>query len=144
MGLVIQNIIIPDSGAECAEWISYYSKLQDKFGELNARTIWLKTWQVNGSTSCTTKPDFNAFLKKHKIDVSNAATAAVAGIADIGGDILGMGKGLTKVLLYGGPVVLLAIIGTVLYAIVKVSKNASPSDVANLVPQGRALNLLSK
>lgn len=144
MGLIIQNIIVPDSGAECSEWISYFTKLENKFGEVNGRTIWLKTWQVNGSTSCTTKPDFNAFLKKHKIDVSNAATAAVAGITDIGGDILGMGKTLTKIMLYGAPVVLLAIIGTVLYSIVKVSKNTTPSDVANLIPEGRAINLLTK
>lgn len=142
MSTIIQDIAIPDSSSECSEWIGYFTKLSGKFGELNARIIWLKTWKVNGSTSCTTKPDFNAFLKKHQIDVSNMATAAVAGIADLGGDLLGMGKSLTKLVTYGIPIVLTAVIGTILYSIIRVSRNTKPSDVANLTPQGRVMNLL--
>jgi hypothetical protein len=145
MGLIIQEIIIPQASAECAEWISYFNKLEKKFGETNAQVLWPKTWSVYGSTtSCTTKPEFNAFFKKHNIDVSNMATAAVAGITDIGSSILGMGKGFSKILLDGAPVLGLVIVGVVLYSIVRVAKNAIPSDVANLVPQGRVLNLLKK
>lgn len=144
MSLIIQDIVIPESSAECSEWIAYFSKLQKKFGDQNARVIWLKTWAVNGSTSCTTKSDFNAFLKKHQIDVSNMATAAIAGISDLGGDILGMGKGITKILTYGVPVVLALVIGTILYSIVRVTKNATPADILKLTPEGQVAALLKK
>lgn len=143
MATVIQDIIIPEKSSECSEWISYFKKLEGKFGAENAKTIWLKTWQVNGSTaSCTTRPDFNAFFKKQDIDVTNLATAAVASAADLGGSIMGLGKGLTKVLTYGVPIVATAIIAAILYAIVKVAKNTTASDVAALTPQGRAASLL--
>jgi len=143
MAFVIQDIIIPEKSSECSEWISYFKKLDEKFGSENAKTIWLKTWQVNGSvTACTTRPDFNTFFKKQDIDVTNLATSALASAADLGGSILGLGKGITKVLTYGVPVVLTAVIAAILYAIVKVSQNTTPADIASLTPQGRAVNLL--
>lgn len=143
MATVIQDIIIPEKSSACSEWISYFKKLEEKFGAENAKTIWLKTWQVNGSTAtCTSRPDFNTFFKKQDIDVTNLATSAVASAADLGGSILGLGKGFTKVLTYGVPVVLTAVIAAVLYAIVKISKNTSASDIAALTPQGRLSNLL--
>lgn len=143
MATIIQDIIIPEKSSECSEWISYFKKLEEKFGVENAKTIWLKTWQVNGSvTTCTTRPDFNAFFKKHDIDVTNMATAAVASAADLGGSIMGLGKGLTQVLTWGVPIVATAFIGAVLYLIVKVAKNITASDVAMLTPQGRAASLL--
>ncbi len=143
MATIIQDIIIPEKSSECSEWISYYKKLDAKFGAENAKTIWLKTWQVNGSTaSCTTRPDFNAFFKKHDIDVTNLATAAVASAADLGGSLMGLGKGITKMLVYGVPIVLTIVIGAVLYSVVKVASNATPGDVASLTPQGRAASLL--
>jgi hypothetical protein len=143
MATIIQDIIVPEKSSECSEWISYFKKLEGKFGAENAKTIWLKTWQVNGSTAtCTSRPDFNAFFKKQDVDVTNLATAAVASAADLGGSILGLGKGITKVLTYGVPIVLTAVIAAVLYAIVKVSKNTSASDLAALTPQGRINTLL--
>jgi len=143
MAIVIQDIIIPEKSSECSEWISYYKKLDEKFGAENAKTIWLKTWQANGSVaSCTTRPDFNAFFKKHDIDVTNLATAAVASAADLGGSLMGLGKGITKMLVYGVPIVLTVVIGAVVYSIVKVASNSKPSDVANLTPAGRAASLL--
>jgi hypothetical protein len=143
MAIVIQDIIAPEKSSECSEWISYFKKLEEKFGAENAKTIWLKTWQVNGSTAaCTSRPDFNAFFKKQDIDVTNLATSAVASAADLGGSILGLGKGITKVLTYGVPIVLTAVIAAVLYAIVKVSKNTSASDIAALTPQGKVSTLL--
>lgn len=143
MAIVIQDIIIPEKRSECSEWISYYKKLDEKFGAENAKTIWLKTWQVNGSVaSCTTRPDFNAFFKKHDIDVTNLATAAVASAADLGGSLMGLGKGITKMLVYGVPIVLTVVIGAIVYSIVKVAGNTKPSDIANLTPTGRAASLL--
>ena len=143
MAIVIQDIIIPEKSSECSEWISYFKKLEDKFGSENAKTIWLKTWQVNGSTaSCTSRSDFNKFFKKHDIDVTNLATSAIASAADLGGSILGLGKGITKVLTYGVPIVLAAVIAAILYAIIKVSQNTSASDIAVLTPQGRVASLI--
>src|SRR3954464_15043004 len=136
MAIIIQDIIIPEKTSECSEWISYFKKLEEKFGAENAKINWLKTWQVNGSTvTCTSRPDFNAFFKKQDIDVTNLATSAVASAADLGGSILGLGKGITKVLTYGVPIVLTAAIAAFLYAVVKVSKNTSASDIAALTPQ---------
>jgi hypothetical protein len=143
MAIIIQDIIVPEKSSECSEWISYFKKLEEKFGAENAKTIWLKTWQVNGSTvTCTSRPDFNAFFKKHDIDVTNLATSAVASAADLGGSILGLGKGVTKVLTYGVPIVLAAVIAAILYALVRVSKNSSAADIAALTPQGRVATIL--
>jgi hypothetical protein len=142
MGIVIQDIIIPEKGSECAEWIAYFKKLEERFGRSDAKTLWLKTWQVNGSTSCTTKPDFNKFLRSNDIDVSNLGTRAVAGIADLGGDLMGLGKGLTKILLYGVPVVVTSVIVVVLIVLLRASKNVKPSDIAMLTPAGRAAAVL--
>ena len=144
MATIIQDIIIPEKSSECSEWISYFKKLSQKFGSENAKTIWLKTWQVNGSvTSCTTRPDFNAFFKKQDIDVTNLATSAVASAADLGGSIMGLGKGITKVLTYGVPIVLTVVIGAILYSIINVSRNVTPEQIASLTPEGRAQNLLN-
>jgi hypothetical protein len=143
MAIIIQDIIVPEKSSECSEWISYFKKLEEKFGSENAKTIWLKTWQVNGSTAaCTSRPDFNAFFKKQDIDVTNLATSAVASAADLGGSILGLGKGVTKILTYGVPIVAAAIIAAILYALIKISRNATISDVAAITPQGRAASIL--
>ena len=143
MATIIQDIIIPEKSSECSEWISYFKKLEEKFGAENAKTIWLRTWQVNGSTvSCTSRPDFNAFFKKQDINVTNLATSSIANVADLGGSIMGLGKNITKVLTYGVPIVLTAVIATILYATIKVSQNTTASDVAVLTPQGRIANLL--
>jgi len=144
MSVVIQTIIVPESASQCSEWMAYFNKLKEHFGEGNARIIWLKTWQVNGSTSCTSKGDFNTFLKKHQIDVSNAATAAIAGISDLGGDLLGLGKNVSKIIAYGAPILLVAVLATVLYSITRISKNSSVSDLALLTPEGQVVNLLKK
>lgn len=143
MAAIIQDIIIPEKSSECSEWISYFKKLEATFGAENAKTIWLKTWQVNGSVaSCTTRPDFNAFFKKQDIDVTNLATSAMASVADLGGSVMGMGKSLTKVLTYGIPIVLTVVLGAIIYSVVRVAKNSSATDIASLTPQGRAAALL--
>jgi hypothetical protein len=143
MAVVIQDIIIPEKSSECSEWIAYYKKLAERFGNENAKTIWLKTWQVYGSVaSCTTRPDFNKFFHEHDIDVSNLATSAVASVADLGGSLMGLGKGLTKVLMYGVPVVATSIIVVILIVILRASKNVTPQNIAMLTPEGRAAQLL--
>ena len=143
MATIIQDIIIPEKSSECSEWISYFKKLEQKFGAENAKTIWLKTWQVNGSTAtCTTRPDFNAFFRKQDIDVTNLATSTIASAADLGGSILGLGKGFTKVLTYGVPIVLTVVLAAIVYTVVKVSKNATATDIAMLTPQGRVASLI--
>lgn len=143
MAIIIQGIIIPEKSSECSEWISYFKKLEEKFESENAKILWLKTWQVNGSTAaCTSRPDFNAFFKKQDIDVTNLATSTIASAADLGGSIFGLGKGITKVLTYGVPIVFAAVIAAILYAIVKVSKNTTASDLAALTPPGRVANII--
>ena len=98
---------------------------------------------MNGSTTaCTTRPDFNAFFKKQDIDVTNLATSTIASAADLGGSILGLGKGFTKVLMYGVPIVLTVVLAAIVYAVVKVSKNTTASDIAMLTPQGRVAGIL--
>jgi hypothetical protein len=143
MAIIIQDIIVPEKSSECSEWISYFKKLEQKFGAENAKTIWLKTWQVNGSTaSCTTRPDFNTFFRKQDIDVTNLATSTIASAADLGGSILGLGKGFTKMLTYGVPVVLTVVLAAVVYAVVNVSKNTTASNIAMITPQGRVASLI--
>lgn len=139
MSLEIQDIIIPDQTSVCAVWTVYFDKLQDKFGSDNARIIWLKTWSVYGSTSCTTNPAFLSFTQKHNIDVSNAATRAVADISQIGTNILGLGKGVTKALAVGVPVVMVSVIGIILYFLFKTAKTIAPKDLISMAPAGGEL-----
>lgn len=139
MSLVIQDIIIPDQSSECTVWTVYFDKLESKFGSDNARMIWLKTWSVYGSTSCTTNPTFLRFTQKHNIDVSNAATRAVADISQIGTNILGLGKGVTKALAVGIPVVMVSVIGIVLYFLFKTARTLEPKDLVSMTPAGGQL-----
>lgn len=137
MSLVIQDIIVPESSSECSEWQIYFDKLTKKFGATNARMIWLKTWAVHGSTSCTTNPAFLKFVQKNEIDVSNSATRAVADVSQIGSNILGLGKSVTKALEIGIPVVLVAGISVFLYMIFKTARKTEPKDLIALTPAGR-------
>jgi hypothetical protein len=139
MGLIIQDIIIPESSSECSEWLVYFDKLSGKFGSDNARNIWLKTWTVNGSTSCTSNPTFLKFIQKHNIDVSNSATRAVADISQIGSNFLGLGKGITKALAIGVPAVMLSVVAIILYFLFKTAKSTDAKDLAALAPAGKAL-----
>ena len=141
MGILIQDILIPESSSECSEWTAYYEKLTKKFGETNARSIWLRTWGVNGSSSCTTNPGFLKFVQKHNIDVSNAATRAVADISQIGSNFLGLGKGITKALAIGVPAVMLGVVGVVLYFLYKTANGADVSKIASITPEGRATQI---
>lgn len=143
--LIIDNIVVPGEGAPCDTWKEYYRNLKARFGRGNARTIWLLTWKRTGSASCTTNEDFNRFIKKHEIDVSSAATRAVADTAQIGENILGLGKNVSGALKLLVPVVLIGGVAVALYLAIKVAKNAQVEDLAMAVPQARMARMaLSK
>ena len=137
----IQNktFLVPESDDPCELWVGYFNRLKKEVGVENARSIWLVTWKTNGSSSCTTNGDFNAWLKKNKIDVSSAATRAIADASEIGSNFMGLGKNLSKVASIAVPAtlgLLLLTIGVILW---NTAKKADVSDVAELTPMGRAV-----
>lgn len=140
--------VIPEASDPCELWVSYFNTLKKKVGQDHAKTIWLVTWQKNGSISCTTNARFNTWLKKNNIDISNIATRAIADVIEIRSNFIGLGKNLSKIATVAVPTVLaflLVIIGVILY---NTAKKAEISDLAMLTPVGRstgtALKLLSK
>lgn len=135
--------IIPDSGSACDAWKVYFEKLKDQVGKENARIVWLMTWSKNGSTSCTTNEDFNKFLKKNEIDVSSAATRAIADMSAIGGNILGLGKTLSKVIAIAAPVLFSSIIIIVIMLLVKTARKADVVDLALLASGGAGRAVLA-
>lgn len=128
--------LIPDAGSPCDAWRVYFDKLQNAVGKANAKVIWLTTWNKNGSLSCTTNAEFNTFLKKNDIDVSTAATRAVADISAIGGNILGLGKNVSKILSIAMPVLLASIVTAIVIVLIKTSKKADVMDIAMLATGG--------
>lgn len=127
---------IPDSGSPCDTWRVYFEKLTSQVGKDNAKIIWLATWSKIGSSSCTTNSDFNKFLKKNGIDVSSAATRAIADYAAIGGNILGLGKNLSKMLSIGVPVLMGSVIVFAIILLMRAAKKASVVDLAMLASGG--------
>jgi hypothetical protein len=124
--------LIPDRGSPCDTWRVYFEKLRSQVGSDNARTIWLMTWDKNGSSQCTTNADFNKFLKKNDIDVSSAATRAIADLSAIGGNILGMGKTMSKMMAIGAPVLFGSMLLVVVLLLLKAAKKTDAVDVALL------------
>ncbi len=136
--------LVPEADDPCDFWTSYFTKLKSELGQENAKMIWLITWKSNGSSSCTTSPNFNKWLHKNNLDVSNMATRTIADISEIGGNIFGLGKNLTKILSIGVPVILAVVLVGIILLLRNTSKNADLSDVAMLTPAGRGLKLLGK
>lgn len=136
--------LVPEADDPCDFWTSYFTKLKSELGQENAKMIWLITWKSNGSSSCTTSPNFNKWLHKNNLDVSNMATRTIADISEIGGNIFGLGKNLTKILSIGVPVILAVVLVGIIVLLRNSSKNADLSDVAMLTPAGRGLKLLGK
>ncbi|WP_025663286.1 hypothetical protein [Aquimarina megaterium] len=137
----IQNksFLIPESGDPCEIWVGYFNSLKADLGTNNARTIWLVTWKTNGASSCTTNGKFNEWLRKNKIDVSSAATRAIADASQIGSNFMGLGKNLSKVASVALPVTLtlvLVMIGMVLW---NTAKKADVTDIASITPMGKSL-----
>ena len=136
--------LVPEADDPCDFWTSYFAKLKRELGQENAKMIWLITWKSNGSSSCTTSPNFNKWLHKNNLDVSNMATRTIADISEIGGNIFGLGKNLTKILSIGVPVILAVVLVGIIVLLRNTSKNTDLSDVAMLTPAGRGLKLLGK
>jgi hypothetical protein len=107
--------LVPEADDPCDFWTSYFAKLKSEIGQENAKMIWLITWKSNGSASCTTSPNFNKWLNQNNLDVSNMATRTIADLSEIGGDIFGLGKNLTKILSIGVPVILAVVLVGVIY-----------------------------
>ena len=72
------------------------------------------------------------------------ATRTIADLSEIGGNIFGLGKNLTKVLSIGVPVILAVVLVGVIVLLKNSAKNADVSDLAMLTPAGRGLKLLGK
>lgn len=136
-----KTFLIPEPGDPCELWRGYYTGLKKEVGAENARRIWLITWSKNGSPACTTSAQFNRFLRQNQIDVSSAATRAVADISAMGGNILGLGKTLTKVISIGVPVVLTGVLIGIVFMLIKTAKKADITDLSTLTPVGRAAKL---
>ena len=136
--------LVPESDDACDFWTSYYKQLKKKLGKQNAKMIWLVTWKSNGSTFCTTSPTFNKWLRANDLDVSNMATRTIADISEIGGNILGFGKNMTKILSIGIPIVLIVVLIGIIVVLRNSTKNLSVKDLAALSPVGRGVKLLGK
>ena len=126
--------LIPEPESPCDLWRSYFSKLKEAVGSENARMLWLLTWQANGDGYCTTNAEFNRWLSRNRIDVSSAATRAVADVGQIGSNMLGLGRNFTKVLSVGIPILAGAGLLLVLYFLFRTAKKGSPGD---FVPFGK-------
>jgi hypothetical protein len=135
--------IIPAAGSPCDEWRVYFEKLREQVGRDNAKIIWLATWSKNGSVSCTTNADFNKFLKKNDIDVSSAATRAIADVSAIGGNILGLGKTMSKMLAIAVPVITGSIVIVVIMLLMKAAKKGDVVDLALLASGGTGRAVLA-
>lgn len=132
-----RSFVIPQTDDPCDLWRSYFLKLKKETGYENAKMLWLITWSKNGSASCTTNSEFNQFLRKNQIDVSNASTRAVADISAIGSNVLGMGKNLTRMFSIGLPITLGVLLVAILIILFNTAKDADAGDLALLHPAGR-------
>lgn len=132
---------IPEKGSPCDLWRAYFDKLKKEVGRDNAKVIWLVTWKENPSSSCTTNPDFNRWLKQNDIDVSSAATRAIADLSSIGGNVLGLGKNLSKLLSIGIPVLLGGVFLVVIIMLINTTRKMDVSDAAAMLPAGRAAKM---
>lgn len=139
-----QLFLVPEADDSCDFWTSYYRQLKNKLGKQNAKMIWLVTWKANGSTFCTTSPTFNKWLKVNDLDVSNLATRTIADISEIGSNILGLSKSMTKILSIGIPILLIIVLIGVVMVLRNSSKDMGIKDLAMLTPVGRSSKLLGK
>ena len=132
---------VPESSSLCASWKIYFNQLKAEFGKQNARQIWLLTWEQNGSNTCTTDAEFNQWLQQNDIDVSNAATRAIASGGKLVNNVLGLGASLTSFMRVVVPVALLLVLGLVAFGAYRSAKTGKLPGIANLTPVGRAANL---
>ncbi len=136
------TISIPVKDSPCPSWQTYFDQLKKLVGTDNARMLWLVTWQENGDSACLSDARFNKWLKQNKIDVSSQASRALADLGQIGFNFLGLGKNMTRVLSVGTPLLLGGVLLVVMIVLYNTAKKADATDVAALMPQGRALAAL--
>ena len=136
-------LLIPQANDPCDLWISYFKQLEKLLGGTNAKMIWLITWKSNASVSCTTSPVFNKWLKKQKLDVSNIASQSIADLSEIGSNLFGLGKQLSKILSIGIPIVLAVVLISIIVILRNTTKNTDVTDLTALTPTGRISKLLS-
>jgi hypothetical protein len=137
-------LLVPESDDPCQLWISYYRSLKRDLGTEHAKMLWLITWKSNGAVRCTTTPDFAKWLKAHDLDVTTIATRSIADLSAIGGNLLGLGKNMTKVLALGVPIVLVIALVGVVVVLRNTTKQATLSDLGGISPAGLGLKLLQK
>jgi len=132
-------VFIPEKGSACDLWRNYYVQLKREVGKVNARALWLMTWDEFGNMSCATNPEFEKWLQRNKLDITNASTRAMAGMNAIGSNMLGLGKGVTKALAIGVPLLMGAVTLGLLFMIFRFAKKGNAADLALLHPVGRRL-----
>ena len=139
-----KRFTIPESGDPCELWISYFEQLKKTVGLSKARMVWLVSWKTNGAMSCTTSPSFITWMQKNKIDVSSAATRAIADATTIGSNFMGLGKNLSNVVAIGVPISLgiaLLVLGRIVW---NTSTNVDLVDIASLTPTGKGMSAALK
>lgn len=139
-----RNFLIPEQGDPCDLWTSYFAKLKTSLGKDNAKMVWLVTWNTNGSALCVANPKFKKWMFSNDLDVSNMATRTMADVSEIGGNLFGLGKSLTKILAIGVPVILAVVLVSIVIMLRNSTKNTKISDLALLTPVGRTAKLLGK
>lgn len=136
-----QTFFIPDTDSPCDLWKTYFLQLHKAVGKQHAKSLWLVTWGERGAATCTTNADFNTWLQKNGIDVSSASTRAIADLSAIGGNFLGLGKNISKVLSIGTPILLGGVALAVVVLVLNTARKAEVSDLAALHPAGRMAKL---
>lgn len=139
-----KRFIVPENGDPCELWIGYYNQLQKAVGSSKARMLWLVSWKANGDVSCTTSPSFLSWMQKNRVDVSSAATRAIADATTIGSNFMGLGKNMSKVLAYGVPISLAMALLIVLRVLWNSSLDTSLVDITALTPQGKGIGTALK
>lgn len=139
MSLRIKNIYIPDKDASCQSWELYYNELLTRFGEQKAREYWLYTFSKRGNSSCTKDKGFNDWAADNKIAVADGLDKTVAGVANVGHNILSGAGTLTSIVPKLGVVLLAGTVATVLYLMFRISKETNASELVEMIPAGKAL-----
>lgn len=61
-----------------AGWIQYFKDLRRSFGQRNAVSVWVKTWESRGGkTSKANTSTLRTFMKKQGVEVDNTGIAKI-------------------------------------------------------------------
>ena len=134
-----RNINVPESDAQKSDWKTYLNKLRDEFPRDRANELFLITWRYNGTFAYTTDSEFNRYFRKKGILIPTDTAKAIASVKDLGSSIFDMVGMTLNIVKYGVPIVGGITLILVLYYLFNIAKKGDVSDVANFIPQGRAL-----